>query len=70
MTYNADCTLPEEILEQVTEQGLAIVPELIRIVINAPMQAERQAYLGVAPFERSPEREDQANRYKPKTVAM
>jgi hypothetical protein len=45
MSYNADCTLPEEILEQVTEQGPAIVPELIRIVFNATMQAGRQAYL-------------------------
>lgn len=69
MTYKADCTLPDEILKQVAEQGLEILPELIRIVINAAMQAERQAYLGVAPYERSPERRDQANGYKPKTMA-
>ena len=69
MTYTADCTVPDEILEQVAEQGLEILPELIRIVINQAMQAERQAYLGVAPYGRSPERRDLANGYKPKTMA-
>jgi len=69
MTYKSDCTLPDEILEQIAEQGLEILPELIRVVINVAMQAERQAYLGVAPYERSPERRDQANGYKPKTMA-
>ena len=34
MTYQADCTLPNELLEQVSEQGLDFLPELIRIVIN------------------------------------
>jgi transposase-like protein len=32
------------------------------------MQAERQQYLGLGPYERSPERQDYANGYKPKTV--
>ncbi len=42
---------------------------MIRIVINTAMQAERQKYLGVdAPYERSPQRHDQANGYKPKSV--
>lgn len=34
MTYQADCTLPNKLLEQVSEQGLDFLPELIRIVIN------------------------------------
>ncbi|MAU00950.1 MAG: hypothetical protein CL608_27710 [Anaerolineaceae bacterium] len=33
------------------------------------MQLERQKYLGVGPYERSAERQGQANGYKPKTVA-
>ncbi len=41
MTYREDFTLPSELIEQVKEQGLEILPELIRIVINAAMQAER-----------------------------
>jgi putative transposase len=69
MTHRTDCTLPPEILEQITEQGLDILPELIRIILNTAMQAERQAYLGVQPYERSPQRRDYANGYKPKTMA-
>jgi putative transposase len=32
------------------------------------MQAERQQYLGVAPYQHSPDRQGHANGYKPKTV--
>ena len=69
MTYKSDCTLPTEILEQIAEQGLDVLPELIRIILNTAMQAERQQYLGVQPYERSSTRRDHANGYKPKTMA-
>ena len=68
MTYQGDFTLPTELLEQIATQGFDKLPELIRVVINAAMQAERQQYLGAAPYQRTPERQDQANGYKPKTV--
>src|SRR5512137_2254310 len=68
MTYQNDFTLPSELLEQVAANGFDQLPELIRIVVNAAMQAERQQYLGAAPYQRTPERQDQANGYKPKTV--
>jgi transposase-like protein len=68
MTYQDDFTLPTEILEQVAEQGLDFLPELIRIVINTAMQAERQKYLGVGPYERSTHRQGHANGFKSKTV--
>jgi len=68
MTYQTDCTLPNEVLEQISEQGLDYLPELIRVIVNAAMKAERQQYLGVAPYERSEQRRDQANGFKPKTV--
>ena len=68
MTYRNDCTLPNEILEQIAEQGLGYLPELIRLVVNAAMKAERQQYLGVAPYERSEKRRDQANGFKSKTM--
>ena len=68
MTYQNDCTLPNEILEQISEQGLDYLPGLIRMVVNAAMKAERQQYLGVAPYERSEKRRDQGNGFKPKTV--
>jgi transposase-like protein len=44
------------------------MPELIRILLNAAMRAERQKHLFLAPYERSPERQDFANGYKSKTV--
>ena len=69
MTYQTDCTLPDELLEQIAEQGLEVVPELIRTIINTAMQLERQNHLGAGPYERSPKRRDRANGYKPKTVA-
>jgi len=68
MTYQNDCTLPNELLEQIAEQGLDYLPELIRLVVNAAMKAERQQYLGVAPYERSEQRRDQANGFKAKTL--
>jgi transposase-like protein len=68
MTYQEDFTLPAEILEQIASQGLEALPEMIRIVVNAAMQAERQAYLRAAPYQRTPARRDYANGYKPKTV--
>ncbi len=49
-------TLPTELLEQITEQGLEFLPELIRIVVNTAMEAERQMCLGVDPCERSVKR--------------
>jgi transposase-like protein len=69
MTYKSDCTLADELLDQIADQGLDALPELIRTIINAAMQIERQNHLGVGPYERSPERRDQANGYKAKTVA-
>jgi transposase-like protein len=68
MTYETDCTLPDELLEQIADQGLDVLPELIRTVINTAMQIERQQFLNAGPYERSPERRGHANGYKPKTV--
>ena len=69
MTYQSDYTLPSEFLSQIAEQGLDILPELIRTLINEAMRIERQRFLGVGPYERSPQRRGHANGYKPKTVA-
>lgn len=68
MTLEADCTLPEELLEQIAQQGLDVLPALIRTIINTAMQIERQTYLGAGPYERSEERQGHANGYKPKTM--
>ena len=68
MTYGDNFTIPNEYLEQLAEQGMEYMPELIRVLLNAAMQAERQKYLGVAPYERSPERKGYGNGFKEKTL--
>jgi putative transposase len=68
MTYQNDFTLPKELLEEIATQGLDYLPELMRLMINSAMKAERQHYLGAAPYERSAERRDQGNGFKPKSM--
>ncbi len=40
MTYEDDYSIPEEILEQICEDGFDAVPELIRIVLNTAVVME------------------------------
>ena len=68
MTYQEDCTLPTEFLEQLASEGLDGLPEMIRVLVNQAMQLERQKHINAAPFERHPERRGRANGYKPKLV--
>ncbi len=68
MTYQTNCTLSKELLEQIVAQGLDAVPEMIRTIINTAMQLERQEHLGAGPYERTLERRGYANGFKPKTV--
>ena len=68
MTYENDSTVPKAYLEQLAEGGMEYMPELIRILLNAAMRAERQNHLGVGPYERSPERKGYGNGFKEKTM--
>lgn len=68
MTRSPDCTLSPELVELLADQGLDALPELLRVIINAAMQAERQRHLNAGLYERTPERRGYANGYKPKTV--
>ena len=49
MTYQPNCTLPTELLEQIAAEGLDALPELIRILIN-----EQGAAVEPAPGKRLP----------------
>jgi putative transposase len=64
MTHQDDYTLPQEL----AEKGLETVPELLRILINQAMQAERAKYINAGQYERTEDRKGHANGYKPKTV--
>jgi putative transposase len=49
-------------------QGLDGAGEALRILVNEAAKIERAEYLGAQPHERSPERRDHANGFKPKTM--
>lgn len=68
MTYPKDFTLPAELLERVSQEGLDILPDLLREILNAAMAAERQQYLKAGPYQHTEERTGHANGFKPKTV--
>ncbi len=68
MTYQADCTLPEGMVEQIADGGLDALPEAIRLLINAAMLLERQKFIGAGPYQRTPERQAHANGFKAKTL--
>ena len=42
MTYQPNYTLPREWVEVISEGGLDALPELIRILVNTAMEAERE----------------------------
>lgn len=65
MTYPKDCTLPEELLELITQDGFDVLPKLVQTVIKCK---SREKHLGVGPYERAQERTGQASAFKPKTV--
>lgn len=59
----------EVITEVLMQNGFEqVMPQIMEIVLNSAMKAERETYLKAAPYERSEERVDMANGYKPKTV--
>ena len=64
MTHQYDYTLPQDL----AEKGSETVPELLCILINQAMQAERARYLNAGQYERTEDRKGHANGYKPKTV--
>ena len=64
MTHQNDYTFSQEF----ATKGLDAVPELLKVLINQAMQAERAKYLRAAEYERNEARRGHANGYKPKTV--
>ncbi len=44
MTYQNDFTLPTELQEQFASEGLDFLPELMRILIKAATQIDRERY--------------------------
>jgi putative transposase len=57
-----------EAVKVISEQGFAGMGEAMQLLMNEAMQIERSRYLHAEPYERTGERVDYANGFKPKTV--
>jgi len=68
MTHQKNYNLSSSLIEELTQNGLKVIPELVRVILNSVMQAERSQYLQAKAYERTEERKGHANGYKPKTV--
>jgi transposase-like protein len=69
MTSNDHNSKMGDVLELLINEGFDGIGEALRVLLNLAMHTERQKYLGVGPYERSEKRIDQANGFKPKTIA-
>jgi putative transposase len=58
----------EQVWELLTEQGSDGLLEAARILLDAAMLFERERFLHAAPYERTPDRRDYANGFKPKRL--
>ncbi len=68
MTHQEDYNPSGKAVEQLAKDGWGAIPELIRILVNQAIKAERAHYLQAGEYERTEERKGYANGYKPKTV--
>ena len=68
MTHHTDPELLNTVLQLLTEQGASGFAEGIRLLVNEAMRQERSQALRAQPYERTENRQGQANGFKPKTL--
>ena len=68
MAQSQQHTPIEQVLELLSEQGTDGLLEAVRILLDAAMLFEREHFLNAAPYERTSERRDYANGFKPKRL--
>lgn len=68
MAQRVECNPLEAAYAALLSQGLDGAGEALRILVNGAAKIERSEYLGAQPHERSADRRDHANGFKPKTV--
>jgi putative transposase len=62
-------TATQEIMELLIQTGVSEnMAQCVQMLINEAMKMERSAYLNARPYQRTPDRMDHANGYKPKTL--
>lgn len=68
MAQQPEHTTIDSVLELLTEQGSDGLADAFRILLNAAMLFERQRHLNAAPYERTQQRRDYSNGFKPKRL--
>lgn len=68
MAHRIHYTLPETLLEVLLAEEQDVLRLLMERLLNLLILAERQEYLQAEPYQRTPQRRDQANGFKPKTL--
>lgn len=68
MTHRIDSTSVNDIFQSLTEHGFDGMAAAMQVLLNECMKIERQEALRAAPYERSDQRQGQANGFKPKHV--
>ena len=68
MTYQPDCTLPDDLLDHLTEGGLEALPDAIRASAQCRHAARTPTFIGAEPYQRTAERQAHANGFKAKTL--
>jgi putative transposase len=68
MAQRVDHNPLEAAYSALIDHGLDGAGEALRIIVNEASKIERAQFLNARPFERTPERADYANGFKPKTV--
>ena len=53
MTHQENYNLSTSTIEELTQNGLEVIPELVRVILNSVMQAERSNYLQAKTYERT-----------------
>ncbi|NBV83729.1 hypothetical protein EBR57_06380 [bacterium] len=60
-------TATEEIMELLMQTGISEnMAQVVQLLVNEAMRIERSGYLNAQPYERTQDRVDQANGFKPK----
>lgn len=63
-----ECSMPEEFLQPILDNGLEGFYEIMQKMLNLAMKIERENALHAGFYQRSPERIDHANGFKPRTL--
>src|SRR5262245_12583671 len=70
MTHHKGDSNPlQQAVEVLSESGFEGLAQAIELLMNEAMKIEREAFLGVEPYQRSEHRRGYANGFKPKKVA-